>query len=62
MTWEKKSAQMNLTFFVDGGTLSFEGAAGEGYFEGTLTYPRYGNDPPIVSGVLTLGYEVPTKL
>lgn len=56
LAWDKISAQMYLTFVVDGGTLKFTGATGDGSFDGTLAEPVKGEDEATIEGIFTVRY------
>jgi hypothetical protein len=58
MGWETTSAQMNLIFTIDGGTLKFTGATGEGTFEGTFAEPVKGEEEATIEGVFRLKYAL----
>lgn len=56
LAWEKTTAQIYLTFVIDGGTLKFTGAAGEGSFDGTLAEPVKGEGEATIEGLFSLRY------
>ena len=56
LSWEKISAKMYFTFAIDGGTVKFTGATGDGFFEGDLTEPVKGQEEATIEGVFTLRY------
>lgn len=58
MGWEKTTAQIYLTFVIDGGTLKFTGATGDGSFDGTLAEPVKGEGDATLEGMFTLKYTL----
>ena len=56
MGWDKEgNATVFMTFNVDGGTQTWNGVTGSGFFEGTLT--ETGKGPATLTGKLTITYR-----
>jgi len=58
LAWEKTTARMVLDFVIDGGTLKFTGATGNGYFDGIFAEPVKGEEEGTLEGVFTLKYAL----
>lgn len=58
LAWEKTTAQMSLAFVIDGGTLKFTGAVGDGYFDGIFAEPVKGEEEGTLEGIFTLKYKL----